>query len=32
VVDAGGWPLAVIEYLGARHDRGNAEDRDTVQA
>lgn len=31
VVDGNGWPLAVIEYQGRGHYRGNAAERDTVK-
>ena len=31
VVDGKGWPLAVIEYQGRGHYRGNAAERDTVK-
>ena len=31
VVDRGGWPLAVIEYQGRGHNRGNAAERDAVK-
>ena len=31
VVDGKGWPLAVIEYQGRGHDRGNAAERDAVK-
>ena len=31
MVDGKGWPLAVIEYQGRRHYRGNAAARDAVK-